>query len=130
MQQVMPDGFVRVMELLPSTETDSMRMRFVLKGPKGATQFVIATGMFFAHTRKKVSTHNYPLGMDIGYHSLEPFYPDQLSYSCDILDCGKCYYDGSTINAMEFMDTFLEKGESAVWPMLEDRYQQIFGEPE
>ena len=89
----------------------AMELRFILKGAKGATQFVFYNGM----------------GDDIGYHSYKPQYEGHTAMrkTCDILGCA-CYYDGSSQQASEFEDEFLREGEPAVWRMLEERYHSWF----
>lgn len=113
-----------------------MDMRFVLKGPLGATQFVVFTNMMLKHVREqqyaRVDTSRpywycifEPTGADIGYHSPKPRYEGQQPMPCEILG-GECYYDGSSLAADEFLETFLSQGEDAVWTMLEDRYNELF----
>jgi len=69
-----------------------------------------------------------PTGADIGYHSPKPMYEDHDAYNCDMFESGECYYDGSGLQAEDFMPTFLAGGSEAVWTMLESKYNQIFGE--
>jgi len=45
-----------------------------------------------------------------------------------MFESGECYYDGSGLQAEDFMPTFLAGGSEAVWTMLESKYNQIFGE--
>lgn len=117
-----------------------MEMRFVLQGPLGAVQFVCYTNIHLEHvareqwnrrSRFKDDTDfqlSRPMGADIGYHSPSPQYDGQPEMECNLLPGGKCYYDGSTLAAEEFMPEFIEGGSDAVWPMLEDKYRSTFEE--
>ena len=112
---------------------------FVLKGKKGATQFVIYTNWFLPSVQKEQywkgnisSRLKYgspePMGADIGYHSLTPQYKGQTKTkdNCPYLDGKPCYYDGSSLRADEFIPAFLAGGSDAVWKMLEEDYRRRF----
>jgi hypothetical protein len=116
-----------------------VEIRFVLKGKKGATQFVIYTNWFLPHVQKELYakgdiSHRLrfnqpePMGADIGYHSLVPQYKGQtkMKDGCQYLDGKPCYYDGSGLRADEFIPAFLAGGSDAVWKMLEEEYQRRF----
>lgn len=108
-----------------------MDIRFVLKGSNGATQFVVFTPMYLSHVHDELfrKGHDFkPVGADIGYHSKHPQYAEHEAMDCPYTDEGKCYYDGSSLAADEFMPEFLSGGSDAVWKMLEDRYNKILGE--
>ena len=109
-----------------------MDIRFLLIGDKGAVQFLVMTNMFLPHVSDEIwdgerGTYNRfkPIGADIGYHSKEPGYEGHEASECDLF--GSCYYDGSSLQADEFMPTFLAGGDKVVWEMLEKRYKEIFG---
>lgn len=112
-----------------------MDLRFVLKGDKGATQFVVYTSMHLPHVAEEMwrrgGEYNpfKPMGADIGYHAKVPQYSDQpiAQHECEYVG-GPCYYDGTSLGADEFMPEFLEGGSEAVWNMLERRYNETFGE--
>ena len=111
----------------------SMTLRFILKGEKGATQFIFNTCQHLRHVADEMYTNNrslkhnpfHGMGTDIGYHSPKPMYEGQTPMDCDVLG-GQCYYDGSSLQAQEFEDEFLRGGDDAVWPMLEARYRDLF----
>lgn len=113
----------------------SMSLRFILKGPKGAVQFVfytsqytrpVAERMWLDHSRRYNPFKG--MGADIGYHAYTPQYEGQTPMEkCDVLGCD-CYYDGTSLGAEEFSDKFIEGGDKVVWPMLEKRYAAQFGE--
>lgn len=114
----------------------AMTLRFVLKGPKGAMQFVFYTAQHLRHVADELYTSNtdvrynpfHGTGADIGYHSLTPHYEGQPCHDCDLLPGGKCYYDGTSLGATKFEDEFIAGGDAVVWPMLEKRYHEIFGD--
>ena len=118
-----------------------MEIRFVLKGSKGAVQFLVFTNWFLPHVQKElykkgeISTAlKYgdiePMGADIGYHSPIPQYEGQtiISDSCPYLDGRPCYYDGSGLRAQGFVPKFLGGGDKTVWEMLAEEYNDQFGE--
>lgn len=108
-------------------------IRFMLLGPKGATQFVYSTAQYQKHVadefwnepRRKYNPFT-GMAFDIGYHSPVAQYERQKSRECDLLPEGKCFYDGSSLQASEFEERFLQDGEEAVWPMLRERYNELF----
>jgi hypothetical protein len=114
-----------------------MSLRFVLKGAKGAVQFVVYTPMHLPHVADEL-WHNKnrkynpfkPMGIDIGYHSLVPQYEGQTvqQNNCEYCNGKPCYYDGSGLSAEAFMPQFLAEGSEAVWTMLAKRYDSMFGE--
>jgi hypothetical protein len=115
-----------------------MTLRFILKGKKGATQFVFYTAQHLRHVADELYARGgnqynpfHGMGADIGYHAYKPLHAGQeVSFEeCDILGC-PCYYDGTSRGAMEFEEEFLRGGDAVVWPMLEARYKEIFGEEE
>lgn len=112
-----------------------MTLRFILKGPLGATQFVYYTCQHLEHVADELyfdsKTRGYNpfkgMGADIGFHSPKPVYEGQtpMAGECDVLG-GQCYYDGTSLGASEFAPTFLKEGTPAVWKMLEKRYRDTF----
>ena len=114
-----------------------MALRFVLKGDKGAVQFVVYTNMHLPHVHEERYARrkpgeawmDAPMGADIGYHAYAPQYEGQsvVQVSCPYLNGAPCYYDGFSLQAEEFMPEFLAGGSEAVWKMLEQRYRSIFG---
>lgn len=65
-----------------------MEIRFVLRGPLGAVQFLLFTNWMMPHIAKKYEHSkectkydfctNRPMPADLGYHSLKPTYEGQL----------------------------------------------------
>ena len=120
-----------------------MELRFVLKGEKGAVQFVLYTGIYTSQDRDAYERHGGILGIDgrrhgphpaimahgadLGYHALEPDYDGQtVREDCPYLDGRPCYYDGSTLNAEDPFDIFTDQGEEALWTFLEQYYRFMF----
>ena len=97
-----------------------MWIRFVCKGEDGAVQFLMSSGWYL-----DLPPHP-PKAFDLGYHSREPITGHETEFDeCDILG-GKCYYDGSGLQAEPILEKFLREGEEAVWEELEEYYQKIF----
>jgi len=111
-----------------------MRMCFYLIGPKGAVQWMIGTNWYVDTARKHLATfppNSYdrpyePRGWDLGYHALEAQYDGQTPHDCNLIDGGKCYYDGSGLNAELLVERFLEGGLEYLWPALLAYYTRTF----
>lgn len=114
-----------------------MEVRFLLRGPKGATQFLFYTDWIpglkeeMRHQRRHGGgtpwpAHLWPNGVDVGYHAHQPQYDQHplMSEDCPILE-GPCYYDGSGLAGSDLMYEFINGGELAVWPVLRDWYDRI-----
>ena len=116
-----------------------MHVVFTLLGEKGAVVFEAETKWYPPHVQKEHydnrhdrSPNNYfelhPYGWDLGYHS----YTQLRESSSAMEDCHilgqTCYYDGSSLNALDIVPKFLEHGEEAVWEVLDKYYRQTYGE--
>lgn len=110
------------------------RVWFYVIGPKGAVQWQIGTDWYpqaaLNHLRKfpfSDRDREQPKGWDLGYHAREPHYDGQTSMhdNCQVIG-GKCYYDGSTLNAEEWLEGFRNGGTDWLWPRLEQYYRHIF----
>lgn len=114
-------------------------LRFVLKGPKGATQFVLFTNWQLPHVTEEMTARGVrdeidlkvfwqPMPADLGYHAYTPQYEGQEPRECDILtDAPKgCYYDGSGLRADDVYLTLLHEGDAGVWAVLEKEYRLRF----
>jgi hypothetical protein len=100
-----------------------VEIRFVLKGPLGATQFLLCTGWTLPGL-----PDGTVLPADLGYHSPQPRYDGQplITDSCPYLDGKPCYYDGSTLAAERVFERLVREGDVGVWAALEEVYQQVF----
>lgn len=102
-------------------------LRMVLKGPKGAVQFILYTGWDLPHVTEEYGVRE-PMPADLGYHSPTPMWEDQTPMdNCPYLDGKPCYYDGSSLNAERIYRVLLEKGSDGVWAELEEYYNDTFG---
>jgi len=119
---------------------------FYVIGEKGAVQFGTSTGWLLPKTviedehvdwnnwhkyNNMLSMHNqrlgYPMPYDLGYHSKTPMYEDHPALDCDLLEeGGKCYYDGSGLNAYAVFDVLVHKGSEGVYEYLENYYKELF----
>jgi hypothetical protein len=113
--------------------------RWYLKGLLGAIQFILFTGwgagMIVQPDAPWQELHikntdrynfNAPLPADLGYHSPTPRYENQHAMDCHVLPEGKCYYDGSGLNADRIFSILIHKGGEAVWEALEEYYAETF----
>lgn len=116
-----------------------MSIRFVLKGTKGAVQFLMYTNWLpmvkkdkweYEPTYKGMGgvADMFPMAVDIGYHSPRRMWKGQMPMKrkCEYLAGGKCYYDGSGLNAGGYMATLINKGEEALWKKMEKYYRETF----
>lgn len=122
-------------------------LRMVLKGPLGATQFLLYTGWLLPETigarrdrwdgifdygpalaRRDGGHGLHPLPADLGYHSPHAIYDGQnvVSESCEYLDGKPCYYDGSGLNAARPFEALLREGDEGVWNVLMNYYISTF----
>ena len=113
----------------------AVKIRFVLKGTRGAIQFLLYTDWYLPESQmalwnKKPYFAIQPGAWDIGYHSPEPKYEGQepIEEACEWLDNKPCYYDGSSLAAVPIRDALLREGDAAVWARLEREYVEVFGE--
>ena len=144
----------RIVEFIPAYDkrhTDpaknygigGVKIRFLLKGPEGAVQFLMGTGWYLPHVAKELRERNRdpdgiriffePKGWDVGYHSPTPRYEGQERMGepgeCPLVPPGSpCYYDGSGLAAEPVLDRLIHFGHEAVWLALETRYDELFGE--
>jgi hypothetical protein len=110
------------------------RLIFYVIGERGAVQLMLGTDWGIQrvqdHLNKFGWSHNdnprQPRGWDLGYHSRTSHYEDQTSMKCDLLPEGVCYYDGSSLNADEWIEGLLAGGTVWLWPRLEQYYRCTF----
>lgn len=110
-------------------------LRFVLKGEKGAINFVVFTNWMLPHIEKEYENKGLkpgveyrisrPMPADLGYHSHVPQYEGQtIMDDCPWLDGKPCYYDGSTLHAETIFKVLVEEGGDALWEQLEKEYNE------
>lgn len=100
-----------------------LQIRFVLKGDKGAIQFLLMTDW----TPEPTHETRFIMPADIGYHAKEPQYDDQeaMDDDCEYTG-GVCYYDGSGLKAEEPFRVLCNEGDEALWQYLEAVYRSRF----
>lgn len=105
-----------------------MDLLFVLKKDKKAIQFRIYTGWGINDSRRRDDIRP-PMAADLGYHSPTPRYKGHImmTKNCEIIG-GKCYYDGSTLRAIDTFKVLLQQGEEALWGVLEKEHRSVFDE--
>lgn len=109
---------------------------YVLQGTKGAVQFQIGVGVYLPHLKDNGADGDAGRfsGYDVGYHSSKPMYEDQqpLTHDCEYVEGGKCYYDGSSLRAVDWTrELFSIRGEYIephLWKKLEQEYEDRFGD--
>lgn len=115
----------------------SVLILFFLKGEMGAIQFVINTNWFVPTAREHLRQFEHiqrtslimkPQGWDVGYHSPKPMYEGHTSMDqeCDLVEGGKCYYEGTTLYAEEWIEDFVAGGTEWLWPRMEEEYHTRF----
>ena len=120
----------------PNYGVGAMTIRFVLIGSKGAVQFVIGTEWYPVEVQRRMKGKLprvwdvQPNGWDVGYHSREPVYKDHDSMgTCSYLDDVPCYYDGSSLQAQDWVPDFITGGTTWLWSRLEEYYKAKFETP-
>ena len=114
-----------------------VRIKFALKGPKGAVQFLVGTNWHLPATHERLQQEGYfdrrsrgtqPMGWEVRYHSPAPMYEGQtpITDDCRHLDGRPCYSDGSSLTADEWIPEFLAGGTDWLWPRLETYYAEVF----
>lgn len=123
----------------------SVTIIFILKGHHGAVQVMINTDWFLPATIKEYKKignkgkcpptnlrdkEDYLDCWDVGFHAkVKPSYMEYSNENnCDILDSGKCYYDGSGTKGHDdkVIKILLEKGSDGIWKYLEKYYKGVF----
>jgi len=109
-----------------------INLRMVIRKNNNCTQFLAYLPVYLPHVsdelwNKKGKYNSFKgMGADVGYHAEKPQYEDQTAFDCNLLDGGKCYYDGSGLRAEEWYKIFLEKGIDEIWTLLEEEWNDRF----
>jgi len=98
-------------------------IRFILKGDKGAIQFM-CIDLTEININLSMAYKGF-MPADLGYHAKLAQYEGQEARECDLF--GKCYYDGSTTRADTPLRIWVDKGEDELWKFLEAEYEARFG---
>lgn len=102
-----------------------MNLRFTLHGEHGSVQFLLYTGWLPGQPSFAAGPVLSPMGADVGYHWDEPRYEGQEWRSCTARPAGRCYCDGSSLQADELFQKFTHDGDAVVWRTLEERYADL-----
>jgi len=141
----MENKFTRIVTFAPAWDRRSddpaknygihgVELRMVLKGPQGAVQFVLYTNWMLPKVQQELDRKADPLARrmlsrpipaDLGYHWHKPRYEGHEAMPCDYTPTGRCYYDGSGMNAERIYETLLKGGSENVWHALEDYYHSL-----
>lgn len=119
-----------------------VNLRMILKGPLGATQFLLFTNWQLPHVTEESLAREIhrgeriglkcsflPMPADLGYHWLTPRYEGQETMGpCEYCDGKPCFYDGSGLNAEGVFEILLREGSDGVWKKLEAYYHQLAAE--
>jgi len=144
-----PDGTERAVVFIPGYNGDpdapparnygvhGMEIWWYLRGPRGAAHFGIFTEwtpgeLRPGHGRSPLGypvreASQYPSGADLGYHARVPQWDGQEIYArkeCGIIG-GRCYCDGSGLQADSLAREFTQYGESVIWAALEAEYATL-----
>lgn len=91
-----------------------------------AVSFDYATGTYHEATPR--SSWSEPMALDIGHHTTVALYPEQWrSEDCDWLG-GRCYYDGSGLQADRYLSILQGGGEASLWAALDARLHEVMDE--
>lgn len=117
-------------------------IKFIYGDGRGYVQFVLYTNWqlpsveeeALAKANSSIATNRYPFVMwqkpmaaDLGYHSPTPIFEGQDPMdNCHLLGGGKCYYDGSRLNAERIFTVLREQGSEGVWSELESYWKELF----
>lgn len=119
----------------PKYGVHGVELRMIVKGPRGAVQFVLMTNWHLPHVQHEYAQQYLgryqlsPTPADFGYHSPVPRYQDQVETDgCPWVASGTCYYDGSGLRAGKVYERLLREGDAGVWAELEAEYHQLFGD--
>lgn len=107
---------------------DGLRLRFVLVGELGATAFLMSTGWAPGEKMSPALADLYPSGWDRGFHWRSQLYDYLSPGTCDVLEEGTCYYDGSGLAAEPLLQRFIVEGMAGVWDDLESYYRELANE--
>lgn len=112
--------------------------RFYLAGASGTVQFVY--WLYAADNRMTEILDRRWQGVDVGYHSPVPRYPEQMQQLPDGEACealrgplkGRpCFYDGSGLRAEEWLERLVQPDGTVdpeqVYVLLADYYHHVFG---
>ena len=103
-------------------------LQMTVRGPEAEVTLRIGTGWFLPVTPKKNLGTQYPYGYCVSFHTARPRYegqePGEVAPEGHCKDWGQCYWDAGFLMAEGPAALLVEKGSDAVWPWLENQYQE------
>lgn len=119
----LPTKLKREFLIRPTDDGQSAQFVWTVSGPDLVVQFVLS---FHDHKRGEHLTDTYAMAWDLGYHC--SFQPHEYSFGneCDLLPGGRCWYDGSSLNAKELFEKVRREGTDTLWQELEDYYESCW----
>lgn len=112
-----------------------LTMRWLVHGEHGTTSFTVFTGWLPSWvkpgrwgdvvTAPDGEPAHAPMAADLGHHWDSPTYSGEGSMECHYRPSGRCFYNGSGLNAEPVFAALLTKGHEAVWEMLENYYRHL-----
>ena len=112
----------------------AVTMRWLLHTDRGICQFYTFTNWYLPEVEKEWemqgAKQSKVFPADIGYHVSVPQYEGHKAMDCDLLPNGKCFYDGSGLQADDFFETLIREGHEAVWKKMEQWFQHVYDNAE
>ena len=110
----------------------AMFFQMVYLKENNATQFTFSVPFYLPHVARNLPHNSLceGTGFDVGYHANKPQWENQNPMdNCDLLIEGKCYYDGSSLQADERYKKFIQQKDAFdwAWKQLESDWQERFG---
>lgn len=111
-----------------------LTIRWILRGPHGGVTFVLFTGWLPAPPEwwdrdkwgERLLKGIFPMPADVGSHAKKARYEEQhATDNCEVTG-GKCYFDGSALQAQQPFRVLCNEGGEALWKWLEGYYMYIF----
>jgi len=112
----------------------SMDIFFITGKDDNYVQFFLNIPWYLDHvahnllTRDRLDLSFLGQGYDVGYHAKHPQYDGQSPMDCDLISTGKCYYDGSSLQAEKWYQDVLQFNNlDEIWPKLQAEWISRFG---
>lgn len=115
---------------IKTTFEEAGRVLTLLRGPKGAVQFLLNMRLPTNHEENIIHDASV-MAWDLGYHSPKPMYEghEPMEGVCPYIGT-TCYYDGSGLNAQRFLPELIKGGGKILEEYLIKYYNLIFEDKE
>ena len=109
-------------------------MQFQLIGPDGGVTYTIRTNWMLPHVQEEIDAKpllepahfrylfHKPMSAGLDGHWKKPLYEDQSPIDNCLITGGECYCDETSLTTNVF-NRFVAEGDSAIWEILEERYE-------